>query len=167
MHGRRPDESHIKLTLGEEPECFLGSYAGRFAVEHQVHAIDTELFCEAGDLFALLLGHSVRHDAEGGDTEVVEIDDVVEAFHDDEAVFGDEFAVAGFLQAAGLLPEEFDAAMEAFWEPVFGRWFFAGAFGCGELLVFLFFLFELHVASGPCQDFALLGEYGIEDAAAK
>ncbi len=67
---------------------------------------------------------------------IVEAEDVVEAFHDDEAVLGDELAVAGFLQAAGLLAEEFEAAMEAFWEPMLGGWFFSGAFGSGELLVF-------------------------------
>lgn len=50
---------------------------------------------------------------------------------------------------------------------MFGGWFFSGAFGSGELLVFLFFLFELHIASGPCEDFALLGEHGVEDAAAE
>ena len=35
-----------------------------------------------------------------------------------------------------------------------------------QLLVFLLFLFELYVASGPCQDFALFGEHGVEDATA-
>ena len=50
----------------------------------------------------------------GPDETHVEVDDVVEAFHDDDAMLGDEFAVAGFLQAAGWLDEEFDAAMEAF-----------------------------------------------------
>ena len=100
-------------------------------------------------------GHAVGHDSEGGDAVIVEADDVVEAFHDDEAVFGDEFAVAGFLQSAGLLAEEFDASMKTFWEPMFGGWFFAGAFSRGELLVFLFFLFKLHIAAGPGQDFTL------------
>ena len=124
-------------------------------------------FCEAGDLFALRFCHAVGHDAKGGDAVIVQADDVVEAFHDDEAVLGDEFAVAGFLAAAGLLAEEFDASMKTFGEPMFGGWFFSGAFGSGELLVFLFLLFELHIASGPRQDFALLGEYGVEDAAAE
>ncbi len=54
---------------------------------------------------------SAEQDADGGDAEVVETDDIVEAFDDDEAVLGDEFTVAGFLQAAGLWAEEFDASM--------------------------------------------------------
>ncbi len=57
--------------------------------------------------------------------------------------------------------------MEALRKPVLGGWFFARAFGRGELLVFLLFLFELDVSSGPRQDFALLGEDGIQDAAAE
>ncbi len=56
---------------------------------------------------------------------IVEADDVVEAFHDDEAVLSDKLAVAGFLQAAGLLAEEFDASMKTFLEPILGGWFFS------------------------------------------
>ena len=167
-HGWGAGKSHVELAFGEEPKGFLGSFRTRLvAVEHQVHAVDTELLGEAGDLFALGVGHRVGHDAKGWNAEIVEADGIVEAFHDDEAVLLDEFAVAGFLQAAGLLAEEFDASMKTFWEAMFGGWFFSGAFGSRNLLVFLFFLFELHVASGPCKDFALLGEHGVEDAASK
>ena len=164
MHGRGPYHPHVDLSFGEEPQGFFGTLdSAGFAVEHQVHAIDPELLGETGDLFALRLCHSVRHDAEGGDAEIVEADHVVEALHDDEAVVRDEFTVTGFLQAAGLLAEEFDASMKAFREPMFGGWFFSGAFCSGELLEFHLFLFELHIASGPRQDFALLGEDRVEE----
>jgi hypothetical protein len=117
--------------------------------------------------FALGFGHVVGHDGEGGNAEVVEVDDVVEAFDEDQTVLSDEFSVAGFFEAAGVLADEFDDSVEAFGKTVVGGRIIAGAIGGGELLVFLFFLFELHVAPGPCQDFALLGEHGVEDAAAE
>ncbi len=60
MHGWGPHQSHVGLALGEEPERFFGSFGASFvAVEHQVYAVDAELFCEAGDLFALLFRHAV------------------------------------------------------------------------------------------------------------
>ena len=39
--------------------------------------------------------------------------DIIETFHNDEAVFRNEFPVTRFLQPAGLLTEQFNAAMEA------------------------------------------------------
>ena len=100
-------------------------------------------------------GHAVGHDAERGDAEVVEADDIVGAFDEDEAVLGDELAIAGFAEAAGVLAEEFLASMEAFREAVFGGRFLGLAFGGGEGLVLAFFLFVLHIAAHPREDFAL------------
>ncbi len=161
MHCRRPYETGIELPFGEVPKGFFRTVdAGSFAVEHQIHATVAELLREAADLFRLCFCHPVRHDPKGGDAKIVEADYVVEAFHDDEAVFLDEIAVAGFQQAAGLLAEESDASTEAFREPMLCEWFFGGAFRSRQSLVLLFLPFELHIASGPCQDFAVLGEPG-------
>ena len=85
-----------------------------FAIKHQVYSIDARLFSEADDFFTLSLGHAVGHDGEGGDAEGVEIDDVVEAFDEDQTVLLDEFTIAGFFEATGLLAEEFEAPMKAF-----------------------------------------------------
>ena len=100
-----------------------------FAVEHQVDSIESELLGEADDFLALGFGHAVGHDGECGDAEVVEVDDIVEAFDEGEAVLLDELAIAGFGEAAGVLAEEFLAAMEAFGEAMFGGRFLASAFG--------------------------------------
>ncbi len=49
------------------------------------------------------LRHSVGHDGEGGDSQIVEVDDVVEAFGEDMAVFGEDrvedAGAAGFITA--------------------------------------------------------------------
>ena len=156
------------MVFGEEPECLFGALGTRVVtVKHKVYSIDTKLSGEAGDLFSLWFCHAVGHDTEGWNTEIVEVDHVVKTFNEDQAVLLDEFAVARFLQTAGLLAVQFEATMEAFGEPMFSGWFFAGAFSRGELLVFSFFLFVLNIASDPCQNFALLGEHGVEDAAAE
>ena len=47
----------------------------------------------------------------------------------------DELAIARLFEAAGVLAEELEAAMESLWEAVLRRWLFAGAFGGRELLI--------------------------------
>jgi len=126
VHRRGPGESNGDLAFGEEPEGVFGTFGARIvAVEHEIDSIDAELFGEADDFLALSLRHAVGHDGEGGDTEFVKVDDVVEAFDEGQAVLLDEFAVAGFFEAAGLLAEEFEAPMKTFGEAVFGGWVFA------------------------------------------
>ena len=83
--------------LSKEPQGLLCSCGTRLvAVKHKVDSIDTKLSGEVNDFFALFLSHAVGQDAEGGDAEVVKVDDVVEAFDEYQAVLLDEFAVAGF-----------------------------------------------------------------------
>ncbi|MDA1056142.1 MAG: hypothetical protein O3C40_37665 [Planctomycetota bacterium] len=79
---------------------------------------------------------------------------------------GNEIAVAGFLETARVPAEEFEAAMTALRETMLGRRPLAGSLGGGELLVLAFLLFVLHVAADTGQDLAVLGEHGIQDAAA-
>ena len=105
---------YVELPFGEEPKrLFCSLDAGRFAVEHQVDSVDAELFCETDDFLSLSRGHAVGHDGEGWDAEIVEVDDVVEAFDEDQAVLRDEFTVAGFLQTARLLAKEPDTVLSA------------------------------------------------------
>ena len=49
----------------------------------------------------------------GGDAQIVETDHIVEAFDENLTVLRNKLAVAGFLETAGVLAEEFDAAMKA------------------------------------------------------
>ncbi len=78
MHGPGLHQSHVELTFGEEPERhFCTVHSACLAVEYQVHAVDAELFGEANDLVALGFDHPVSHDAESGDSQIVETDHVV------------------------------------------------------------------------------------------
>ena len=78
VHRRGPHETHVELPFGEKPKGVLGSFGSGFvAVEHQVDSVDAELFGEAEDFFALGFGHSVGHERQGWDAEVVEVDDIV------------------------------------------------------------------------------------------
>lgn len=164
VRGRRPHQPHGDVPLSEEPESFLGTdSAGVVAVEHEVHAGGFKVLREPDDLLALGIGHPVGHDGEGGDSEGVEVDDIVEAFDEGQALFADELAVAGFGESAGVLAEEFLASVEAFWEAVFGGWFLPLAFGWGEGLPGLFLLFIGYIATDPGEDFSVLGQHWIED----
>ena len=69
-----------------------------FAVEEQRDFAFGKLARPVCDFLDLRFGDAVGHDGHGGDAEVVEVDDVVEAFDDDQAVVLDEVAVAKALR---------------------------------------------------------------------
>lgn len=126
VHCWRPHQPHVDLMFCEKPKCdFRSISSGRFAVKHQIYATHSQLFRKANCLFPLCIRHAVGHDGEGGDTESVKVDDVVEAFDEGQAVLLDELTVAGFFEAAGLLAEEFEAPVKTFGETVFGGRVFA------------------------------------------
>lgn len=98
----------MQLLLREKPQSFLGALASSgLTIEQECNAAGGELLGPASDLLPLRFGHSVGHDAERWHTGIVQADDIVKAFDDDEAVFGNEFAVARFGQPRRLLAEEF------------------------------------------------------------
>ena len=168
VHCGRPYQPHVDLPFCEEPECFFCSFrTWLVAVEHEVHAVDAELFGEADDFLALCLGHAIGHDGKGGDAEGVEVDDVVETFDEDQPVLLDEFAVAGFFQTAGLLAEELLTAMETFRETVLHRSGTGRAFSRRKASEIAFFLFVVGITSDPGEDFAVFGEDRVNDLASQ
>ena len=168
VHCLRPHKANIELPFGEEPECIFGSLsASVFTVEHEVHAIDAELFCETDHFLALFIGHATGHDGEGRDTETVEVDDVVEAFNEDQSVLLNKFAVVGLLQAAGVLAEEFLTAMEAFRETVLHRCGSCRSFRRRQANEVAIFLFVVGITSDPGKHFAVFGKDRVNDLASQ
>ena len=146
--------------------AFFGSFSTRvFAIEHQIHAIDGELFRKTDDFFAPSVGHVIGHDGEGGDTEGIEVDDVVEAFDKDQPMPLHEFAVATFLLSAGVMAEEFLAAMEAFLEAVFNWCGSDRSFRKRKAGEVAFFPFVVWITSDPMQDFAVFRQNRVDDLA--
>lgn len=136
--------------MGEEPEGFFGSFYARWiVVEHNIDTAIGQLFGPSRDFVHLGFGDAVGHDGEGWDVEVVEVDDVVESFDDDQSVLRYEFAVAGFIEAAGLLTKKFLAAMKAFGKAVLGWRLPVAPFARNQTLEFKFLLFVMNVAGDP------------------
>ena len=116
VHGLRPTEANIETSFREQPKSLFRSVVtSLFAIEEERHLAVGDLLGPASDLFDLMFGDAVGHDRDRWDAEVVEVEDVVEAFYDDDVVTSDRLAVARFFEAARLLAEEFEAAIEAFW----------------------------------------------------
>ena len=82
-------------------------------------------------------------------------------------MFGNELPVTGLAEEAGVLAEEFLAAMKALGKPVFGWRFFAGSFGRRQSLKGLFFFVVGHVATDPGQDLPSFRQDRLDDLAAK
>lgn len=114
-----------------------------------------------------MFGNAVRHDRDRWDVEIVEADHVVEAFHDDDAVTGDRLTIAGFFEAACLLAEEFESAMEAFWKAMLDRCGGSGSLGWREAGEIAFLLLVGWIAADPREYLSVFRENRIDDVASQ
>jgi hypothetical protein len=104
----------------------------------------------------------VRHDRHGGDAELVQGQDIVEAFADDRATVYEDFAIAGFAQARGVLAEEFQAAVEAGGHFVLVGRFLALALVNGERQEGALLVLKAGIAGDPREELPVFAADGID-----
>lgn len=79
----------------------------------------------------------------------------------------DRLTIAGFFEAAGLLPEEFETAMEAFREPMLDWCGGSGSLGWREAGEITFLLLVGWIAADPREFLTVLREHRIDDVASQ
>ncbi len=69
------------------PKCVLHTSDSRsIIIKHQVHRVLTELLRPPGNLFNLTFKDSIRHDAERGNSKIIQIGNVIERLYDNRSI---------------------------------------------------------------------------------